>query len=360
MGLAGLVVVLLVNVACQGMFDSSTPDDGGVDGEPEFVVYPCEGVRCSEHGVCDDRSGEALCVCFPGYHAEELECVADSSDGDGDTDIDADADADADADEEIDADADVDPDVEHPVPGDWVVVSAGVFVMGSPEHEEGRDLDETQHEVHLTHDFEMLSTEVTQTQFETLMGYNPSRFSDCSNCPVERVSWNEAAAYCNALSDEAGLNRCYECSGEGIPVRCSPSLEYGTPYGCPGFRLPTEAEFEYAARAHTTGPSYGDLDTVAWHAGNSGGETHEVAGLEPNGYRLYDILGNVWEWCHDLYGEYPSGPVTDPHGPATGSLRVFRGGSWYRLSNLTRAASRNSLAPGTRYGNIGVRPIRTR
>jgi len=349
-----IVVALLAATSCQGMFHRTPSGDAGadvdadsdVDGDADAVVDPCDGVECSRHGVCFEQDGEAVCACHAGFHAEELECVPNVVDGDDDSDGAGDTGSDAEADP--------------PVPDGWVVVPAGGFVMGSPEDEEGRDTDEVQHEVILTHGFEIQTTEVTQTQFMAVMGYNPSRFSGCPGCPVERVSWHEAAAYCNALSDAGGLPRCYECSGTGVPVQCAPSAAYPVPYDCPGYRLPTEAEFELAARAGTTGPSYGDLDAVAWHAGIAGGRTHEVGGLEPNAFGLYDVLGNVWEWCNDWYGAYPAGPVTDPTGPTTGALRVYRGGSWYLFSEYSRAASRNALAPVVRYGNIGLRPARTR
>ena len=360
MKLVAVVATLIVGFACQGSFDEPTLDkrDADVDAETNPVEWACEGITCSGHGVCDDRSGEPLCFCFPGFHAEGLLCVADGPDGDADADTDFDADLDGD--DPRDSDPDTESDVDSPFPGDWSLVPEGTFIMGSPPEERGRGHDEDQHEVILTRAFEIQTTEVTQEQFSRLMSYNPSRFADCPTCPVERVNWHEAAAYCNALSDEAGSIRCYECSGDGTLVRCAPREDHGNPYDCPGARLPTEAEFEHAARAGTTGPTYGDLDSVAWHADNADDRTHPVGGLEPNAFGLHDILGNVWEWCHDLYGEYPSGPVTDPAGAERGSLRVLRGGSWYRLVTLSRAASRNKLAPGSRFGNVGFRPVRSR
>ena len=199
-------------------------------------------------------------------------------------------------------------------PEDWILVHAGTFTMGSPPGEAGRDDDETQHEVTLTRDFEIQATEVTQAQFQELMDDNPSGFGDCPNCPVETVSWHEAAAYCNALSDLAGLDRCYECSGSGTGSECDLSSAYATPYDCPGYRLPTEAEWEYAARGGITQDpratfngepgtetepwncsSTKVLEPIAWYCNNGRGRTHPVGGKSPH-RGLYDMLGNVEEW----------------------------------------------------------------
>jgi formylglycine-generating enzyme required for sulfatase activity len=245
-------------------------------------------------------------------------------------------------------------------PGDWVRLSAGTFTMGSPPSEPERQSNETQHTVTLTRDFEIQTTEVTQSQFEEMMGYNPSSFSSCgSDCPVESVNWHEAAAYCNELSAGAGLSECYDCTGSGSSVSCSPSSAYATPYACSGFRLPMESEWEYAARAGTTTARYGDLDAIAWYSSNSGSTTHAVAGKLANAWGLYDMLGNVWEWTHDWYDDYPSGSVTDPWGPTAGSHRVLRGGSWVSVAGYARAAFRNRITPDRRNFNFGFRPVRS-
>jgi formylglycine-generating enzyme required for sulfatase activity len=237
--------------------------------------------------------------------------------------------------------------------------------MGSPPSEAHRADDEQPHPVILTRDFELMAHEVTQGEWERLMGFNPSRFVDCGeHCPVERVNWFEAAAFANARSREASLPTCYELSGcHGEPgeedYRCSEVRFAGL--ACPGFRLPTEAEWEYAARAGSTGPTYGDIEQVAWHEDNSGHRTHPVGQAQPNAFGLYDMLGNVWEWTWDWYAPYPDRPATDPTGPPTGEERVLRGGSWnFPLRNV-RAAHRNRLSPGIRgrNGSTGLRLART-
>ena len=252
-----------------------------------------------------------------------------------------------------------DPDVR--VPGEWVLIKAGSFTMGSPSSEPDRDNGEMQHLVTLTQDFLIQTNEVTQRQFLEVMGYNPSGFTSCGlDCPVERVSWHESAAYSNRLSERAGLGRCYSCNGSGRVVTCEPSGSYRSPYECPGYRLPTEAEWEYSAKAGTAGTIYGDLSAIAWFADNSGGTTHRVGQKRPNAWGLYDMVGNVWEWCHDWDGRSPSGAVTDPTGPGTGSYRVLRGGSWFLLLGDTRAAPHWRTTPGNSDFIYGFRPLRSR
>lgn len=244
-------------------------------------------------------------------------------------------------------------------PGTWVQICAGTFVMGSPLDEGGRDADEVLHEVRLTHNIEILSTEVTQAEFERLMSYNHSSFGGCGGCPVEQTDWYEAAAYCNALSLSAGLSLCYFCSGVAPDFVCTLDEAHSTPYECPGYRLPTEAEWEYVARSGTSSARYGDIVSVAWYEENSGGRTHDVGTREASPWGIFDMLGSVWEWCHDAYDIYPVGPVTDPIGSETGSGRVIRGGSWNRDARFSRAAYRGWFAPDHGADNVGFRPIRS-
>jgi len=200
----------------------------------------------------------------------------------------------------------------------FVPVQPGTFTMGSPSSEGERNSDETQHTVTLTKGFCMQTTEVTQGQWKAVMGSNPSYFSACGdNCPVETVSWYDVQDFISRLNEK----------GEGT------------------YRLPTEAEWEYAARAGSTtafanggisGVNYlicnndPNLSAMGWYCDNSG--THSVAQKQATAWGLYDMHGNVWEWCQDWYGDYRTGAVTDPSGPGTGSDRVIRGGGWYSVA----------------------------
>ena len=189
-------------------------------------------------------------------------------------------------------------------------VPAGRFTMGSPSSEPDRSSDEVQHEVVLTRGFFLAETECTQGQWESVMGGNPSHFKG-SERPVEQVSWEEAEEYCRKLTAKQ--------RAEGIlPDKWE-------------WRLPTEAEWEYAARAGTTGARYGELDAIGWYDDNSGRQTHPVKQKAANAGGLYDLMGNVWEWGSDWSGDYPTGSVTDPTGSSSGSLRVMRGGVGRRL-----------------------------
>ena len=258
--------------------------------------------------------------------------------------------------------------------------------MGSPKTptaEACRDSDEDVHVVTLTHAFEIQATETTQGQFLSLMGRNPSGFSSCGpTCPVESVTWHEAAAYCNALSQHAGKPLCYTCSGSGSAVTCKETSPYDTSgiYACSGYRLPTEAEWEYAYRATTTTPFYNgpndakrcrgcttldtNADAIAWYCTNTSATTHPVGQKLANAWKLFDMAGNVWEWCNDRFdAALGTASATNPWGPSdavTYPNRAGRGGAWYDTASFLRAATRGGYVPSTQITALGFRCARTR
>ena len=210
--------------------------------------------------------------------------------------------------------------------------------MGSPADEEGRyDNDrhnEQQVEVTLSHHFWLAKTAVTQSQWQEVMGSNPSKFRGVE-LPVENVSWEDAQAYIAKLNGKVGLPEGWK------------------------FALPTDAQWEYACRAGEKGPySGGALDEVAWYDGNSGGRTHEVGQKKPNEWGLHDMHGNVFEWCADFFDVdrlMLMGGV-DPTGPISGDFRVVRGGSCWLVASGCRAACRGSNSPGASCEILGFRP----
>jgi len=251
----------------------------------------------------------------------------------------------------------------------WVRVQAGTFRMGSPKAEPCRDTDEDRHDVILSRGFLMARHEVTQRQFAARMGYTPAFHGGCDDCPVEWVNWHEAVAYCNRLSEAAKRPPCYTCIGAGPSVRCTPKP--GAPQACRAYRLPTEAEWEHAARAGTNaGLPCGDVSScmctdpnagrLAWYKINSGGRTRQVGGKMPNPWGLHDMAGNVYEWIHDWYQPHLGhAPTLDPAGPTTGTERVLRGGAWYFNAEHLRSANRERFAPHKRFTFVGFRCVRS-
>ena len=222
---------------------------------------------------------------------------------------------------------------------DLVWIEPGTFTMGSPASEVGRDGDEgPQTQVRLTKGFWLGKFEVTQAQWQELMGNNPSDFQNAGrDAPVEMVSWDQSMAFCRKLTEQ-------EQRAGRLPT---------------GYRytLPTEAQWEYAARAGTASPYgvTGNLEDIGWYSANSGGTTKPVGQKRANAWGLHDMHGNVWEWCSDWFGNYPGGNATDPTGPSSGSYRVSRGGSWYFGALPCRSACRVSRLPGFRDLDFGFR-----
>jgi formylglycine-generating enzyme len=234
---------------------------------------------------------------------------------------------------------------------EFVFIPAGTFVMGSPPREAYRDPNESEHEVTLTRPFYMQVTEVTQGQWKALMGSNPSAAKGCGDaCPVERVSWRDCIAFIEKLNARQ----------EGR------------------YRLPTEAEWEYACRAGTkTAFSWGDAVNCSLGMFNNNsrrGAGTCLAFLEGRGLKrdspapvrsypanpwgLFDMHGNVWEWCEDWFEPYPTMGLTDPTGPSSGVGRVRRGGSWFKYATFCRSANRNYAHPASRYATTGFRLVR--
>ena len=234
-----------------------------------------------------------------------------------------------------------------PIPGmKFVWIPPGEFWMGGPDAEPGWYEDESpRHRVRLTRGYYMMTTPVTQGQWEAVTGENPSKFNKVGpSAPVEKVSWYDVHVYIDKLNRTESYR----------------------------FRLPTETEWEYACRAGTETAFYSgpitdpvgrdpNLDKVGWYRENSGGSTHPVGQKEPNAWGLYDMHGNVWEWCNDwYYGSYHDGPVTDPMGPGNGEFRVYRGGAWDSFLGDCRSAYRNGHKPDCTFGHLGFRLVAER
>lgn len=232
---------------------------------------------------------------------------------------------------------------------DMVAVSGGSFKMGSAR-------DGPIHTVTVS-GFKMSRTEVTQAQYEAITGKNPSYFKSkadyAPNRPVEQVSWYEAVAFCNLLSSKEGLTPAYTIAGTTVTLNQKAT----------GYRLPTEAEWEYAARGGgkpdgTTYSGSNDIDTVAWYENNSDNGTHAVAMKAANSLGLFDMSGNVWEWCWDWYGAYSATAQTNPLGAASGTGRLVRGGGWRGDPSGCAVAYRGVDRPNAQYIVIGFRVVR--
>ena len=294
------------------------------------------------------------------------------------------------------------------ISGEMILIQAGSFIMGSAEDEAGHNGDERQHPVTLTNDFFLFSTEVTNQQYadlaqwaldhdlcsvvgtrlydnldgSTLELLDMDDDEDCEisfdgsalvvdagmeNHPVKEVNWFGAAAFCDWMSLRDGLPRAYDHTDPNS-WKCND----GDPYGASGYRLPTEAEWEYACRAGTTTAFSGgeitevgcgpepSLESSGWYCGNMSGWTSPVGQLDPNGFGLHDMHGNVWEWCNDWYHGTYRDEETDPIGPPPGWYKVLRGGGWSSVARHCRSASRLNPSPHLGVnGRHGFRHART-
>jgi formylglycine-generating enzyme required for sulfatase activity len=246
---------------------------------------------------------------------------------------------------------------------DFVLIKGGTFTMGSPARELDRLADEAQHRVTVS-DFYIAASEVTQREYAALMGNNPSEFAG-DNLPVENVTWFDAVRFCNARSAKEGLTPAYTISGENVRWNRNAN----------GYRLPTEAEWEYACRAETTTPfnigsmitdreanfnnAYGyNTDASGRVTGGYRQKPIAVNSFKPNNWGLFDMHGNVGEWCWDWYGDYGTATQTNPAGAATGAYRVVRGGGWNDFPKHIRSAYRAATPPNEGMYNIGFRLAR--
>ena len=228
-----------------------------------------------------------------------------------------------------------------------VLIPAGEFMMGAlPDDGYAYDFEKPRHKVEITKDFYVGKYPVTQKLWEAVMGSNPSGFKG-EDRPVETVSWFDCVAFCNKLSKKEGREAVYTINGEN--VSCN--------WNAKGYRLLSEAEWEYCARANQKFLYSGsnNPDEVAWSDDNSGKETHPVGQKKANGFGLYDMSGNVWEWCWDWYGDYSTENQSNPTGAPTGSLRVFRGGGWYGDPRRLRVSDRDGNVPASRFKSLGFR-----
>jgi formylglycine-generating enzyme required for sulfatase activity len=256
----------------------------------------------------------------------------------------------------------------------FVRIEGGTFTMGSPSNEPGRRGSEAQRRVTVSA-FYMGKYEVTQAEYEAVMGTNPSYFKG-ANLPVERVSWYDAAEYCNRLSQKEGLTPAYTIDkGRSDPnnTNSDDTVRWLVTWNANanGYRLPTEAEWEYACRAGTTTPFNTGNNITTGNANYDGNNPYDnnakgtyrerttpAGSFAPNPWGLYDMHGNVWEWCWDWY-EYTSGMQTNPRGAVSGANRVQRGGGWGSSAALVRSAYRGHYTPSNRIYNLGFRLVRS-
>lgn len=248
------------------------------------------------------------------------------------------------------------------IPAGFVLISAGTFLMGSPHDEPFGREDETRHQVTISRPFLLAAREVSRAEWRQATGESAGYFAACEFCPVESISWFDAVRFCNLLSARDGLRPAYRIDGERVVWDTEAD----------GYRLPTEAEWEYACRAGTQTPFSTGTCISSEQANFDGyhpppgcpeslfrGEPIAVGSLAANAWGLYDMHGNVGEWCWDYYADYSSAPVRDPRGPAVGEKRVMRGGSWANFARKCRSAHRVGVDPRRSLDTIGFRLARS-
>ena len=246
---------------------------------------------------------------------------------------------------------------------EMVSIPGGTFEMGDTRNE--GEADEMPVHTVTVSSFKMGKYEITQKQYQTVMGTNPSSFTNCDACPVEQISWLDAVAFCNALSDREGKQKVYTINGTTVTANLSAN----------GYRLPTEAEWEYAAGGGSSNRTrFGNGKDIAnptemnFYGLAAGQASYSIVGeyraktintgsFAPNALGLYDMSGNVWEWCSDWYGAYTSGAQTNPTGYATGSGRLVRGGGWGADPAYSRVEHRNNYLPSYRPNDLGFRVV---
>ena len=363
----------LAGLACRdGLCVAAEASDGDSD-TPEIETKDQDESELEREGE-ESVEGDAEPAETDGEPDEDALEQEEAPPEDGDRDVEADE---AEVEDEVEAEPEeIEYDFSEGQAATFVTIKADTFSMGSPPAEAGRGDDEAAHFVTLTRDFVLATTEVTQWQFISLMGYLDSNgyATYRADAPMAQVNWHEAAAFCNALSLSDGLTPCYSCQGSQESVSCARVPEFDPFQGCLGWRLPTEAEWEFAARA-TAQTAFGSgldsdaqhlacevpfaLTDYAWYGANAQNHSWPVAQKAANLWEVFDLAGNVAEWVDDTYGAYSTSAQSDPAGPKSGSFKVVRGGGFADDAAACRSAARLFYVSTFRYDALGFRVLRS-